>query len=60
MYTWFRLAQVDLLDAADKNSGAYSGGMKRRLCVAMVLNFVISSLLTLTILLLRVYTASRL
>ncbi len=33
----YRLAQVDLLTAGDKNAGAYSGGMKRRLCVAMCL-----------------------
>jgi ABC-type multidrug transport system ATPase subunit len=33
----YRLGQVDLLTAGDKASGAYSGGMKRRLCVAIAL-----------------------
>jgi ABC-type multidrug transport system ATPase subunit len=33
----YRLQQVDLLTAGDKKAGAYSGGMKRRLCVAMAL-----------------------
>ena len=33
----FRLLQVDLLVAGDKKAGEYSGGMKRRLCVAIAL-----------------------
>ncbi len=33
----YRLQQVDLLDAGNKKAGAYSGGMKRRLCVAIAL-----------------------
>ena len=32
-----RLEQVELTDAADKLAGAYSGGMQRRLCVAIAL-----------------------
>jgi ABC-type multidrug transport system ATPase subunit len=33
----YRLGQVDLLQAGDRFAGGYSGGMKRRLCVAMAL-----------------------
>jgi ABC-type multidrug transport system ATPase subunit len=32
-----RLKEVDLFTVADKNAGAFSGGMKRRLCVAIAL-----------------------
>ena len=33
----FRLHQVDLLNDGNKKAGAYSGGMKRRLCVSIAL-----------------------
>ena len=31
----FRLDQVDLVDARSRKAGQYSGGMRRRLCVAV-------------------------